>query len=429
MDQSSNSKRLRVNVDDVKSNSNDSSQKKSEKSLKLNFSGYMDHIFHFLSLIDLSHCQQLNKLWQKRTKKAIQSDARTYASIRVKRKQIDIGDYPLPEVDDLILKYIKKTDDKDEMIKSIDSRIQLLEDMENKLRNLLNKNEECIGYIMDNLVYIVKQDTDPDANKLTKHKLTTSNKYDPQTFITIEYPYSITSRHTHPHTVITADQLLSLAGLTQQNETMHNYFAEFDQKKWMQGKLFEFCLDYSQRCYYEQNLEREVMKIILSNAKVLEYFDLTLNNKNLLLLDWDRTLYCFNSQRPHLIEFLKCATKYCVIFINTWSKQAWNIHELNQNEGIHISGVFNLSRKKSLFNQWIKNFHWCNIDKQYLNFLLIDDRNERCTNFLHVPKFEGDENDEVLLKLIPWLKQWHQYTSVDKQGTTNQFIKSNPISF
>ena len=79
--------------------------------------------------------------------------------------------------------------------------------------------------------------------------------------------------------------------------------------------------------------------------------------------------------------------------------------------------------------QWIKNFHWCNIDKQYLNFLLIDDRNERCTNFLHVPEFEGDKNDEVLLKLIPWLKQWHQYTSVDKQGTTNQFIKSNPISF
>lgn len=35
----------------------------------------------------------------------------------------------------------------------------------------------------------------------------------------------------------------------------------------------------------------------------------------------------------------------------------------------------------------------------------------------------------TLLKLIPWLKQWHHYTTIEKRGTTNQFIQSHPIFY
>ena len=313
------------------------------------------------------------------------------------------------------------------------------QDTDNMLSNLLKK--ECVNYIIEHLVRIVKIRN----GKPVKSKLKTSSnctdeefKYDPQTFISIEYPYSIIDTSRFPRTKIKAEWLLSRAGLKKQKDQQG-----FTNTKWLNESEFWLDFDWEYETYYEHSFEREIMRIILSNEKVSQYFDLKVNcndancnddehkhGKNLLMLDWDQTLYCNNLKRPHLMEFLKCATKYCVIFINTWGcEKERKIHKLNKKEGIHISGVFNLSRRKDMFNRWIKNFHWCNIDEKHFNFLLIDDRNERCTNFLQVPRFSGNSNDDVLLKLIPWIKQWHRYTSIDKQGTTNQFIKTNPISF
>ena len=177
------------------------------------------------------------------------------------------------------------------------------------------------------------------------------------------------------------------------------------------------------------------MRIILNNKKVLPYFQGLKQGKNLLLLDWDETLYYSNIQRPHLVKFLKFATKYFVVLINTagCNKEKY-ISKLNKMDGIHISGVISLSREKVLLNRWIQLYQWFDIDPKFSNFLLIDDRDfgshSSLHNIIRIPKFEAKNKDDTsLLKLIPWLEQWHQYTNVNKIGTSCDYIVSHPTGF
>lgn len=422
MNESSKCKRLRIEARSQSKFNCDTHAANGKSNFTLQ-SVHMVHVFQYLSLINLAHCQQVTKLWLKNIRTALNSDVKQYAAFRVKQKYLDIAGCYL---DSIILDRINcdvRTSDNDDTTDLIDSRIEMLVENERKLTNLLKK-EYCVDYVIKNTITIVYK----RKNNLFERRLTSFSEL--QDCKEFEYEDDTLNIHSEnvPHlyrSLLTAAKLLQLAGL-EKNDKMRS-FVESDGKI----KLYLSLTDY-----YSRILEREVMRIIFSNATVKKYLDLGTSTdninypKNLLLLDWDDTLYFSHLRRPPLIEFLKSATKYCVICINTAGGYLQHqVHQLNKNKGVHISGVLEISRRKEMLNQWIKRFHWYNIDETYFNFLLIDDLDQHCTNFLQVPPFKGNQDDDVLLKLIPWLKQWHQYTSVDKQGTTNQFIKSHPISF
>ena len=256
------------------------------------------------------------------------------------------------------------------------------------------------------------------------------------TCIHIEYPYSIFSR-TNPPAMVRAERLRQIP-VTKPSKTE----CDIDNNK---ALIFEDCFkfdDETQKNKYEYWCQRELIKILLTNENIVNHFK---NNsisksgicKNLLLLDWDNTLWCHGTIRPHSIEFLQCATKFCAIFINTagrGERHDYNILDyLNKQKGVYIAGIITKSRQKGWLNDWIAYYGWCNIDQKSLNFLLLDDIDQRCTNFVQVPRFSTSDynykEDDALLKLIPWLKQWHQYTTIEKRGTTNQFIRSHPIFY
>ena len=444
MDSASNSKRRRVDKKEPEQDVN-STQKSGAFITKISVKLTLC-IFDFLRLQDLVHCQQVNKLFRTNSLKTIQADQEKYAMYCAKQKNLDIDAFYLKG----LLVSSSETDEKNQSTQNqgasentqtqdisnlslISSRVDKLIESGNKITNMLS-NQACVEYILNELVDIVKPD------KILHGLEALKQPNDGDTFLSIEFPDSVISTSRMPRTKISAAMLLDLAGLKYGD--MKNYFVGFQEQKHIGIRDIEYSLGYDEKQYYELLLEREIMRIILTNDKVLKYFDLKTQNdqdlkqKNLLLLDWDETLYHENRYgtlcyyRPHLIKFLQCVTKFCVIFINTVGfDKEWYIRDLNENEGVRICGVFSRSRGKGWLNERIKRYHWCNIDEKHFNFLLIDDYRIIGPNVLMIPQFKGCLKDDVLLKLSSWLEKWYKYTTIDKQGTTNQFMKSHPILF
>ena len=409
------------------------------------------YIFGFLRLQDLVYCQRVNKLFHNNSLKAIQADKAKYAMYCVKQNNIDIDNYF--DIEHFVLSKLNnssKADNKNQSkdnsdkksresenatekdqtentsnLSLIRSRVDELVEAASNIKDALS-NQESVEYILKNLIDVVK------PNKIFHGLQALSQPNDDDTFISIEFPHSVIDIGRFPRTKIRADILFGIAGI--EDCDMKNYLVGFQAKQRNRWQQIEYELSIWDAQYNDRVLQREIMRIILTNDKVLEYFNLKSQNgkkeKNLLLLDWDETLYHHNIQRPHLIQFLQCVTKFCVIFINTagCGKEQY-IRDLNQHEGVDICGIFNLSRRKQWLNEWIKRYHWCNIDEKHLNFLLIDDDLKIGTNLLNAPEFKGCSKDDVLLKLIPWLEEWYKYTTTNKKGTTNQYIKYHPISF
>ena len=264
------------------------------------------------------------------------------------------------------------------------------------------------------------------------------DKTEKSDFVSIEYPFSIIDDNRYPQTCLRTRYLFS----RKECETLFFGQSSEKQDRWSSSSSYSLQsgLNYDMLKYHEQCLSKAIVKIILNDKNVLKYIcgcdDENFSfEKNLLLLDWDETLYFWDKRRPHLIEFLKFASKHFVIFIDTaaGSQKGRYINELNnmepENEDdtkIKISGIFHLSRQKWLLNlifkEWSKN---CDLTKEKgtnLEFLLIDD-NPQGFHSVQIPQFQGDENDNALKQLIPYLTKWNQYTNVDKIGTTSQFIK------
>ena len=458
MDESSNSKRCRMVKTKFINNSNNSCTKST-----INSSAYASitklplkliaFIFDYLSLMDLVSCQQVNKLFNCKSIQAIESDESKYTMYYASRNNLDIDDLLL--TCDSNKKYFGKDDNYDtkpdtnhdqtnvhavSSLALIRLKIDKLVESANRLKNMLN-TDAAVKYITQNLFSVVKHN-EIFYGLTTLEQTRFYDDDDIHRYVVIEFPCNIVNTsHFFPCTKIFAKTLLDKAGIKYCE--MENYLLGFKHNEAPWTRVIYNGLDFFHQQYYERILQREIMTIMLTNKKILKFFDLKRlekngTQKNLLLLDWDQTLYYGNIPRPHLIKFLQCVTKFCVIFIDTagCGKESY-ISELNKNDGINISGVFNICREKNWFNKWIKRYHWCNIDPKYFNFLLIDDYYKTGTNLLNVPPFRNCRytqhgyayDDDVLLKLIPWLQQWYKYTTIDKQGTTNQFIKHHPISF
>ena len=444
---SSNSKRRRVDKKQAEHIQDVNSTQKSHAFITKISVKLIACIFDFLRFEELAYCQRVNKLFHTNSSKAIQGDKETYAMYCVKKNNLDIIHHSI--VKQLLLNSSKadeKNQSKDSTDKKstenqsasendqtenmsnlslISSRADKLLQSGNKLKDMLSK-QPSVEYILNNSIDVVKSGK-------TFHGLEALKKRnDGDTFISIEFPISVISPYLIRIGKISAEMLLYTVGIKYCD--MKNYFLGFQHDKWNSSQRIVFALDPSYPRYYTRVVQRQIMRIILTNDQVLKYFNLKSQDgktqKNLLLLDWDETLYYGNKQRPHLIQFLQCVTKFCVIFINTagCEKERY-ISDLNKNEGVDICGVFHKCDDKQWLNEWIKRYHWCNIDEKYLNFLLIDDQWRFGTNLLNIPEFQGCSKDDVLLKLIPWLEEWYKYTSIDKKGTTNQFIKSHSISF
>ena len=279
--------------------------------------------------------------------------------------------------------------------------------------NLLNEKETS-EHIIQYLVWIqsmrIKKNAIVDVHCNELEPLQQSqdgNEMDhdyQSTCIHIEYPYSIFSQTNPPimRTRLTAETL-------QKSVTKPNKMeCDIDDNK---ALIFEDCFDFddeTQKDKYEYWFEREIMKILLTNEKIANHLNNNLISKggickNLLLLDWDNTLSGYRSVRPHLIEFLQCATKFCVIFINTAGcGEMYDLRildYLNKQKGVYISGIITKSRRKGWLNDWIAYYGWCNIDQKSLNFLLLDDINQHCTNFVQVPRFDTSDHNYNVIKI------------------------------
>ena len=212
---------------------------------------------------------------------------------------------------------------------------------------------------------------------------------------------------------------------------------------------------------YLRLIEREAMRIVLNHPKVTKYNSVSYDaaghsNKNLLLLDWDQTLYNREIARDGLHEFLISACKHFCVWIETggYNRQEY-ITKLNKIDGINICGVISANNEKWRLNKWILENQWFGIDSKFENFLLIDDLWEqqaskhKFINTVIIPRVGIDRSDQhkiehrgldvnkvvqfldfdknVLSKLMQWLLQWNQYTKIKQRGSTSKFIQENGL--
>ena len=210
--------------------------------------------------------------------------------------------------------------------------------------------------------------------------------------------------------------------------------------------------DYDRRNYYKDFFSKEILEIVFKSDKIANNLSFMndqheASKKNILLLDWDDTLFFTRGnrimERPYLIEFLKFVCKNFNVFVNTAgfnkvgriSKLNKRINE-NENEPIgYILGEINGNDHKWMMNKWMRKYNW--LSCQTKEFLLLDDH---CcgidNNILKIPAFgdtilysrqsgqrKGLEDDQSLKQLIPILEEWNQYTNIDKKGNTRQFLK------
>ena len=207
---------------------------------------------------------------------------------------------------------------------------------------------------------------------------------------------------------------------------------------------------YYRRHYYNDLFCKEILKIAFTSDKISNNLSFMndqteASKKNILLLDWDDTLFFthYNAywERPYLIEFLKFACKNFNVLINTAGFDKVNrINELNErineneNEPIgYILGEINGNDHKWMMNKWMRKYNWLSCQRK--EFLLLDDH---CcgldNNIIKIPSFgyplvggnkqdKDMDEDESLKQLIPLLEKWNQYTNIDKKGNTRKFLE------
>ena len=212
---------------------------------------------------------------------------------------------------------------------------------------------------------------------------------------------------------------------------------------------------------YIHLVEKEAMRIVLTHPTVAKYNNVRYNaagnsDKNLLLLDWDQTLYNDKTPRDGLHEFLKSACKHFCVWIETggYDRKEY-ISKLNEIDGINICGVIYQNKEKWRLNKWILQNQWFGVNSKFENFLLIDDlwqqnrSKHKFINTIIVPRMAIDNSDKsrvdynkldinkliefldfdknVLSKLMQWLEEWNQYTNIKKHGSTTKFIQENGL--
>ena len=454
----------------VLSNNNNNKHADSKK-LAINYNALsndiMFNILEFLtfsSFLSAIRCQHVSKRWLKCSKELFKQNVQKFAWAAVTYKDMEL--HPRTrDIDHMLLHGINMNCNKNDDVatgknqtkqKSLSpstkskhnqnqaesesqdsdpigvftSRLATLVKYEKKIINRLNQ-DECKRLIYDATISIYDESSDEKENK---------------SFCSIEFPPMLITNIDEYSKLTDAISTIFPGGII--------YFAGCENlvvETLTVGRLFRsrwWRIKYEN--YYQLFLRREIMRVILTSEKIVPFFqectaaklegkiktektELEKSRKNLLLLDWDGTLYCCGQQSPHLIKFWKFVCDFCVVFIDTLGgKKEESIKELNKIDGIHIHGVINKTGRKCALNKWIQKYGWFNIDKNYSNFLLIDD--DKCwrhENILHIPKFDSydDNTDTALLKLMPWLKKWYQYTNTQKIGTTHQYIKSNPSPF
>ena len=471
---SSNSKRIRLESSsstDINSQIERNNKHSNSKAVVINYNTLskqiMFNIFEFLtfsSFLSVIRCQHVSKRWLKYSQELFKQNIKKFACAAVKYKDVEL--YP-NQIDCMLLHGINinvnKNDDSMETSKHkttkksvssstkrksnqihaqsesqdcdpigiFTSRLTTLLKYEKKIINRLNQ-DECKKLIYDSSISIYNDNCDDKENK---------------SFCSIEFPPMLRTgiakycQLRNDLSTIFPAGIIYFAGCENfkvESVTVDGLFSHYE---WTQ----------KYEIYYQQFLRREIMRIILNSEKIVPFFQectatklegtvknekkkLEKSRKNLLLLDWDHTLYSCGCQRDHLIKFLKFVCDFCVVFIDTFgSGKEKSIKELNKAYGIHIQGVINKTGQKSALNEWIQKYGWFNIDRKYSNFLLIDDDMEWThENILHIPTFgygERYQNDTALLRLMPWLKKWHEYTNIEKIGTTHEYIMSHPSPF
>ena len=206
--------------------------------------------------------------------------------------------------------------------------------------------------------------------------------------------------------------------------------------KYQNSFSFEHCYDF---------IREEIVRIIFESSKIKEFCESKFDqNKNLLFLDWDETLYTLypcgqprdHQPRPHLFEFLQFCCQRFNVMINTACKcESVDTNrivpralQLNNNSefDINISGIIHANKHKDELNCKIREHGWLGVDVKLNNFLLIDDQPsvDAGYNGIRIPHI-SIRDDQTFPILMKWLERWDEATrNQSNTVSTPQLIQS-----